>query len=121
MTTAFLNTITQNIGVVPTTVLSTYQTANFTVIGLNLANTTSSMIQVSAKLVIYDANVDGTSNTDVILSQGYIMKNIMMAPQSSMKIVTNSEKLILAGNNAIVITSNLPNSVDAIVSYVSLS
>jgi hypothetical protein len=121
MSTTFLNTITQNIGVTPTTVLSTIQTANFTVIGLNLANTTTSMIQVSAQLFIYAPNLDGTSNTSSVLSQGYIMKSVMLAPQSSMKIVTNSEKLILAGNNAIVITSNLPNSVDAIVSYVALA
>lgn len=121
MSTQFLNNITQNIGLVPTTVLSTIQTVAYTVIGLNLANTTTNMVQVSVQLYIYNPNGDGTSNTTSIVSQGYIAKNVMLAPQSSLKLITNSEKLILSGNNAIVITANIPNSVDAIISYVSLS
>ena len=118
--TQFLNSITQNIGIVPVTVLSTISTARYTVIGLNLANTTSNLVQVNVQLVVYNANMDGTSNTSSIASQAYIMKNIMIAPQSSLKVITNSEKLILAGNNAIVISSTAANCVDAIVSYVSI-
>jgi hypothetical protein len=120
MTTQFLNNITANIGTTPVQILSTVQTQSFTVIGLNLANTTTSMVQVSVKLATYVANSNGTSSTTVS-SQGYIAKNVMVAPQSSIKIITNSEKLILAGNNAIIAFANTNNAIDAVVSYVSIS
>jgi hypothetical protein len=120
MTTTFLNTSTQNIGVTPTAVLSTTTSGVYTVIGLNLANTTNTMIQVSVQLFTYTANGDGTNNTSSVTSQAYIAKNIMMAPQSSLKLITNSEKLILSANQAVVVTANNNNSVDAIVSYVSI-
>ena len=118
--TQFLNSITQNVGISPVTVLSTISTARYTVIGLNLSNTTNNLIQVNIQLVVYNANIDGTSNTSSIASQAYILKNVMIAPQSSLKVITNSEKLILAGNNAIIINANANNCVDAIVSYVSI-
>jgi hypothetical protein len=85
-----------------------------------LANTSNTLVQISAQLFSYSANGDGTNNTSNIVSQGYIAKNIMMAPQSSLKLITNSEKLILSANQAILITSNANNSIDAIVSYVSI-
>lgn len=119
MTTRFLNNIEAGIGNEPVQVLTTTEPESFTVIGLNLANTTTNMVQVSVKLVTYVPNVDGTSSNEVA-SQGYIMKNVMVAPQSSLKVITNSEKLILAGNNAIVVFSNTKKSIDAIVSYVAI-
>lgn len=119
MTTRFLNNIESGIGTIPTKVLSTTEPESLTVIGLNLANVTTAMVQVSVKLVVYVPNIDGTSS-DEVSSQGYIMKNVMVAPQSSLKIITNSEKLILSGNNSIVVFTNVPNSIDAIVSYVAI-
>lgn len=121
MATQFLNAITQNIGVTPVAVLSTTSSGTYTIIGLNLANTTNTMIQVSVQLFTYGASGDGTNNINNITSQAYIAKNIMMAPQSSLKIITNSEKLILGNNNAILVNSNNNNSIDSIVSYVSIS
>lgn len=118
--TQFLNSITQNVGISPVTVLSTISTARYTVIGLNLSNTTSNLIQVNIQLVVYNPNINGTSNLSSIASQASILKNVMIAPQSSLKVITNSEKLILAGNNSIIISANSNNCVDAIVSYVSI-
>jgi hypothetical protein len=120
MTTRFLNNIEAGIGNAPVAVLSTVEAESYTVIGLNLANTTSNMVQVSVKLAKYVPNIDGTSSS-VVDSQGYIMKNVMVAPQSSLKVITNSEKLILSGNNSIIIFSNVANSIDAIVSYVAIA
>jgi len=121
MATQFLNSISQNIGITPVAVLSTNNVGSYTVIGLNLANTTNAMVQISVQLFTYGANGDGTNNTSNVISQAFIAKNIMMAPQSSLKLITNSEKLILAGNNAVLINSNANNSIDAVVSYVSIS
>lgn len=121
MATQFLNSITQNVGITPVAVLSTTNAGTYTVIGLNLANTTNTMVQISVQLATYAANGDGTNNTSSVTSIGYIAKNIMMAPQSSLKIITNSEKLILGNNNAVIVTSNANNSVDVIVSYVSIT
>jgi hypothetical protein len=121
MSTSFLNSIVSDIGITPTEVLSTIQSTRQTIIGLNVANITSSMIQISIMMVAYEANGDGSSNTDVELSRGYIMRNIMVPPQSTLKAVTNGEKLILSANNSLQVVSNAPTSVDVVVSYVSIT
>jgi hypothetical protein len=49
------------------------------------------------------------------------MRNIMVPPQSTLKAVTNGEKLILSANNSLQVVSNAPTSVDVVVSYVSIT
>lgn len=200
MATLLKNSVTPNIGITPTTVLSTVGNNRYTLIGLNLANTGSTMVQVSIQIVDnatypggnlasvaitsttgdfsctattlqvgqgvtisgtntgggtisgyvsgttyyiiatngsttfqLSANVGGPAITTttgtpsgltfaaaVIPITGYFLKNIMVAPQSSLKAITNSEKLVIAPNNALQISANVNNSIDAVVSYVEI-
>jgi hypothetical protein len=108
MATLLRNTVTQNIGIAPTEVLATSTNNRYTVIGLNLANTGNSVVQVSITL------------TDDLGNTGFYLKNIMVAPQSSLKAITNSEKLVLGVSNSLKIYTNVPNSLDAIISFVEI-
>jgi hypothetical protein len=120
MATLLKNSITQNIGINPTEVLYTAGNNRYTVIGLNLSNTGNSVVQVSIMLKSYEPLPNGDNDPDNMISSGYYLKNIMVAPQSSLKAITNSEKLVLATNNSLLISANANNSIDAIISYVEI-
>ena len=118
MPTLFKNATSNNIGIIPTEVLTTDSGNQFTIIGLNLANTTSSLIQVSVVLKTWTPDISG--NNETLVSTGNILRNIMIPPQSSLKAITNGEKLIIAKNNSLEVSSNAPNSVDSVISYVEI-
>lgn len=200
MATLLKNSVTTGIGITPRTVLTTVSNNRYTIIGLNLANTGSSMVQVSIQLtdgntyiehamqnvvastggqftctaesridVGQTVTISGTLGGSATISgytnpktyyiiatngtttftlsatesgpaisttagttdgltftagtidvTGYFLKNILVAPQSSLKAITNSEKLVLSVNNSLKISANVNNSIDAIVSYVEI-
>lgn len=200
MATLLKNTVTPNIGIAPVTVLKTVSNNRFTIIGLNLANTGNTMVQVSIQVVdnstyagnnlagvaitsttgdfsctatylvvgqavtitgtntgggsisgyvsgtaYYIIATNGTTTFQLSANVGgppvttttgtptgwqfaaatvpitsYFLKNIMIAPQSSLKAITNSEKLVIAPDNELKISANANNSVDAVVSFVEI-
>jgi hypothetical protein len=91
-------------------VVTTNASANTTVIGMSLTNTTSSIIQVSIRL------------TDTISStSAFFINNVTIAPNSSLRAVTGGEKLILGVSTNVIITSNTDSSVDLVMSWVEIS
>ena len=201
MATNLRNSVIPNIGIAPTAVLTTTTNNRYTVIGLNLANTTTNMVQVNIQLVDSDtyaahtissvatatedgaftcastrlqvgqtvtitgalsgnAVITGYNNTiqtyyivatngttsftisatnggpAVVTTPGtltglsftvgtidvnaYLLKNIMIAPQSSLKACTNGEKIVLGPSNALKISANVNNAIDAVVSFVEI-
>jgi hypothetical protein len=76
------------------------------------------MIQVNVVLKTW--NADGSGNNSTLISTGNILKSIMIPPQSSLKAITNGEKLIIAKNNTLEVSSNAPSSVDSVISYVEI-
>lgn len=201
MATLLKNSITPNIGIIPKTVLTTVSNNRYTIIGLNLANTGNTMVQVSIQVAdnntyaahnlssvviagtagqftcaaetllevgqaitisgvntgggsisgyanpttYYIIETNGTTSFTLSLNKagppisttagtpsnltfaaetititGYFLKNILVAPQSSLKAITNSEKLVLSVNNSLLISANVNNSIDAVVSYVEI-
>lgn len=108
MATFFRNSVIKEIGTIPVRVLESGVAARITVIGLSLANLTESVISASVSIK------DDTSVT------GYYIKDIIIPPQSSLRVVNGGEKLILAPSNELYIQSDLSNSIDAIVSYVEI-
>ena len=108
MASFFRNSIVKEIGVVPVRVLQTTNASRITVIGLSLANLTESVITASVTVQ------DDTSVT------GYFIKDVLIAPQSSLRVVNGGEKLILAPSNEMFVTSNTGDSIDAIISYVEI-
>lgn len=200
MATLLRNSVVPNIGISPTTVLETTTNNRYTIIGLNLANTTANMVQVNIQLVdsdtyaahtisgvsitgtsgqfscsatklevgqtvtiagtaggtgsitgytdpttYYIINTNGSTTFQLSATDGgpaitttagtptgltytvstidvvaYMLKNIMLAPQSSLKAMTNGEKIVLGPSNKLRISANVNNAIDAVVSFVEI-
>lgn len=108
MASFFRNKVLTEIGTTQETALETASNARMTIIGLSLANLTDG-------LVLVDVQVEDDSAV-----KGYYAKQLVIPPNSSLRLVNGGEKLILANSNKLFITSNLDSSVDAVISYVEI-
>lgn len=110
MPTLFRHAVTTGIGTTPVDALQIQLGVRATVVGCNLANTTD-----------YDTvNVD-VYVIDEFSTQAAYVRGISIPPNSSLKIITQGEKLILPETAGIRIVSDTENSVDATISYVEIS
>jgi len=108
MATTFKNVVATNIGTDQTEVLSTNDNARVTVVGFSLANLTEGVVLVDVQLR------DDTSTT------GYYAKELVIPPNTSLRILNGGEKLILTPRNNLYVRSNVDNSIDAILSTVEI-
>lgn len=108
MASFFRNSVVKEIGTIPVRVAQTTEASRITVIGLSLANLTEDVLTVSVSIK------DDTSIT------GYYIKDVLIAPNSSLRVVNGGEKLILAPANELYVTSSKSDSIDAVVSYVEI-
>lgn len=108
MATFFRTKVVKNIGTTAVDALQTVDNNRFTIIGCNLANLIDDPVTIDIFVV------DNTSTA------GYYVKGIMLAPNSSLKVITNGEKLILSEQCGLRIVSNTDNSIDAIISYAEI-
>ena len=108
MASFFRNSVVKEIGTVPVEVLTTAANTRATIIGLSLANLTEGIVLVDVMVK------DDTSVT------GYYGKNLVLPPNSSLRVVNGGEKLILSTSNALYVKTNVTASVDAVISYVEL-
>ncbi len=108
MATFFRTKVVKNIGTTAVDALQTVDNNRFTIIGCNLANLTDDPVTIDIFVV------DNTSTA------GYYVKGIVLAPNSSLKVITNGEKLILSEQCGLRIVSNVDNSIDAIISYAEI-
>lgn len=110
MPTIFRHNLVTQIGTVPTDVVTIEPGIRATVIGCNLANTTD------YDTVVADVEVVGADTT----VSKYI-KGLVIPPNTSVKVITQGEKLILPENTGLRITTDTEDSVDATISYVEIS
>ena len=110
MPTVFKQAISTEIGTVPVDVLDIQAGVRATVIGCNLANVTE------YDTVTVNVYVIGSDTT-----RSYYVKGIPIPPNSSLKVITNGEKLILPELTGLRIVSDVDNAIDATVSYVEIS
>lgn len=109
MATYFKNAIIKDVGTVPITVYSPPIGTNTIVLGLNLANLIDSVVKVTVTL------------QDTTSVSGYIVKDVMIAPNSSLRILSAGEKLIVASQSTLSVNSDISDSVDVVMSYVELT
>lgn len=109
MTTYFRTVSQTNIGTTPVDVLTASPANIYTVMGLNVANTTD-----------FDVIVDITI-TDAVPRTAFYIKQLIIPPYTSAKVVTNGEKIVLANSCKLTITSDTASSVDAIASYAEIA
>ena len=108
MATYFKNKVVREVGLTPSTIVSTNGTTRLTIIGLSLANLTDE--QITASITV----TDDTGTT------GYYAKDIEIPPQTSLRAVNGGEKLIIAPSNSLEISANQEYAIDVIASYVEI-
>jgi hypothetical protein len=110
MPTIFRQSVTTNLGTTPVDVLQIPPGVRATVIGCNLANVTE-YDTINVNVFVLDENS----------TQAFYVKNIAIPPNTSVKVITQGEKLILPETAGIRIVSDTDDSVDATISYVEIS
>jgi hypothetical protein len=108
MATTFKNKVVSNIGTEITEVLSTSDNNRITVVGFSLANLTDGVVLIDVTLR------DDTSTT------GYYAKELIVPPNTSLRVLNGGEKLILTPNNNLYVKSNVDDSIDCVLSTVEI-
>jgi hypothetical protein len=110
MPTLFRHAVNTSIGTTPVDVLQVDAGVRVTVIGCNLANVTE-----------YDTVIVNVYVIDENSTQAHYVKNLPIPPNTSVKLITQGEKLILPETAGIRIVSDTEDSVDTTISYVEIS
>lgn len=110
MPTVFKQSLVTEIGITPTDVVAIPGGVRATVIGCNLANVTE---YDTVTVNVYVVGADTTLS--------YYVKGLPIPPNTSVKVITNGEKLILPELTGLQIHCDTENAVDATVSYVEIS
>lgn len=110
MPTTFRQAIANGVGATPVDVLSIPNGVRSTVIGFNIANTTD-----------YDTVRADVFVIDETSTQSYYVRGLTIPPNTSAKIVTQGEKLILPQNTTLRMVADTDNSLDVIISHVEIS
>jgi len=114
MATYFKNVLKAGLGSTDTDVLTTGSTSKTTVIGLSLANLTDSIVLASIKLT--DPNGAGAGQSVT----AYFIKEVIVPPNQSLRVVNGGEKLVLGASTTITISSSIDSSLDLVMSYVEI-
>jgi hypothetical protein len=110
MPTLFRHAVNTGIGTTPVDTLQIPPGVRATVIGLNLANVTD-YDTVNVNVYVIDENS----------TQAHYVRGLVIPPNTSAKVITQGEKLILPETAGIRIVSDTEDSVDATISYVEIS
>lgn len=109
MATFFKNKVVTNVGITPAQLLQTSPSIRATVIGLSLTNLTDSFVYVSVLI------------TDEDSTTGYYIKDTIIPANTSLRLVNQGEKLIVAPSNELKVSASVDNAIDCIMSYVEIT
>ena len=110
MPTIFKHAVSSAIGTTPVDVLDIQAGVRATVIGCNIANVTD---YDTVAVDVYIINGDSAVS--------HYVKKLPIPPNTSVKIITNGEKLILPELTGLRIVSDTADSLDSTISYVEIS
>ena len=106
MATNFKNKIVKDAGILPIDLLSPTSPIDITVIGIAITNTT--VTEVSVSITIMD-------DTSV---EAFYVKDVLVPVGSSLRVISNGEKLIIPPDYILRAYSTQNDSLDIIISYV---
>jgi hypothetical protein len=115
MASFFRNKLESGIGTIPVEIISVGTNTRSTVIGLSLTNLTGAIVLASIRLDLEDANPPNS-----VLSTAYYVKEVIVPPNQSLRVINGGEKLIMAGNMKMYVNSNIDDSLDLVMSYVDI-
>ena len=110
MPTIFRMSTATNIGTTPVDVLQIQEGVQATVVGCNLANTTL-FETVSVDVFVIDEDS---------VAALYV-RNVIIPPNTAVKLITGGEKLILPETAGLRVSSTVEGSIDIVISYVEIS
>ena len=108
MATTFRNKVVTEIGTATTEVLATSANNRITVVGFSLANLTDGVVLIDVTLRDEDS------------ATGYYAKEMILPPNTSLRVLNGGEKLILTPNNNLYVRSNVDDSIDCVLSTVEI-
>jgi len=108
MATTFRNKVVAGIGTARTDVLATNDNNRITVVGFSLANLTEGVVLINVEMQDADSTI------------GYYAKEMVLPPNTSLRVLNGGEKLILTPNNNLFVSSNVQDSIDCILSTVEI-
>ena len=109
MATNFKNALIKDVGTVRVPVYVSPPSTKTTIIGLSMANVTSSV--VAGSLLI-------GSGTDSVVA--YLIKEVAVAPNSTLKPIGKGEKIVLQPGDTLFAESDTADSIDVVVSTVEI-
>ena len=109
MPTVFRHAVNAGLGTTPVDVVQVPAGVRATVIGMNLVNVTEDVITTSVFVI------------DASSTVAYYAKDLIIPPNTTLKVITQGEKLILPAESGLRIVSSDENSIDSTVSYVEIS
>jgi len=110
MATVFKHAVNTDVGTTPVDILQIPAGVRATVIGVNLANTTD-YDTVVANLYVIDENS----------TQAHYVRGLTIPPNSTVKVITQGERLILPETAGLRLVSDTESSIDSTISYVEIS
>lgn len=108
MATFFRNKVITEVGKLPITAITTNASTRSVVLGISLNNLTEGVVYASIKV---------RDDTSV---EGFYIKDILIPAGSSLRAIPPGEKLILAGDNALIIQADRDEAYDAVISYADI-
>ena len=113
MATAFKNVLYSEIGISEVEIINVATAARSTVIGLSLTNLTGGIVLATIRV----KNTTEASPND----SAYYVKDVVVPPNQSLRVINGGEKLILAGDMKVYVSSNSAASLDLVASYVEIT
>lgn len=108
MATNFKNIIGKDIGTERVAVYTVPAATSTTVIGMNVANLTDGMVNVTIEV------------GDEASSIGVMIKDMPIPPNSALKPIGKGEKIVLDATNVLYVTCDKTDAVDVILSIVEI-
>lgn len=109
MATFFRTALSPAVGTNETLLAQTGSNVRFTVIGFSLSNMTEGIVLASVR-------IDNESTS----TSSYYVKDIILPPNQSLRIVNGGEKLIVPPSTSVYVQSNTTASLDVVMSYVEI-
>lgn len=109
MANIFKNSVTKNLGTTPVEVYSTGNRVTSTVIGINIANTSTSNIEADIILKTSDQ------------TELYIVKGCPINRNSALAAMGGDQKLVMEPNSTLILRTNKDNSSDAVISTLEIT
>lgn len=116
MATYFKNILQSEIGTSEELIYTTGGNTRATFIGLSLTNLTSGIVLASVRLEQLDTAIP----TPNVTGSAYYIKDIIVPPNQSLRVVNGGEKLVLGTSMKVYVQASEDASIDLVASYVEI-